>query len=161
MKTLAQAVIGPLRNGLQSFSNVSEMLLNVDADFLLPECQAFHEIRREIEKMKQELDGAEQVAMKELRQVDGETECLTKEQSYLAQQKKEREMTLSNLTKELDSHRSLLQKYKETLETTNRCLRTAQSTLNDQRRRRDEAESTRNWGLGLLAVPIAGWITGE
>lgn len=111
--------------------------------------------------MKQELERAEQVSMKELKQLDGDTERLTAEQSHLAKEKMEGEQKLEILDKQLESHKSLLENYNKVLETERRNLEKAEDTLNDMRRQRDNAQTVRDVGIGLLFIPIAGWIAGE
>lgn len=160
-QALAQAVIGPLTSGLQSFNTVSEMLLNEKTGLLLPECQTFREIRLAIENMKLELEKAEQVAMTELRQLDGETESLTAQQSRLAQQKKQRERKLADLNKELNSNKFLLNKSTGVLQEAKNRQRSAEETLQNLRQRGNKGRTLQNVGAGVLAIPIFGWIAGE
>lgn len=154
-------MIGPLKNGLHSFNNISEMLLSIDADIVLPGCPTFRDVRSEIENMKQQMEESEQIATKELQCVDEETEHLTAEQSLLAEQKKQRESELERLKTQLESYRSSLKSYTEALEAERRNLRSAEDTLDDMRRKRDEAEAVRNAGIGIMFIPIVGWIAGK
>ena len=160
-RELAQAVIGPLKSGLHSFNNVSDMLLSVNADIVLPECQTFDYIRQEIENMKQQMEKSELVAGNELQRLDWETERLTAEQSHLANQRRQREGELGTFKAQLESHRSSLESYNEALRTEKRNLESAEDTLRRQRQRRDEAETIRNAGFFVTLIPIAGWIAGE
>ncbi|XP_018517648.1 uncharacterized protein LOC108873819 [Lates calcarifer] len=161
LKDLAQAVIGPLKRGLCSFNNVLEMLLSIDADIVLPGCPTFSDVRSEIVNMKQQMEESEQVATNKLHCLDEETERLTAEQSLLAEQKKQRESELENLKTQLESYRSSLESYTEALETERRNLRSAEDTLDGLRRKRDEAEIVRNVGIGIMFIPIVGWIAGS
>ncbi|KAL2096512.1 hypothetical protein ACEWY4_008660 [Coilia grayii] len=161
LQVLAKAVMVPLKTGLCSFSNVLEMLISVNADIVLPGCQTFDEIRREIEAMKTHMEESEQVAKAELQHVDGETERLTAEQSDLARQKSQREGELKNLQTQLQSYRSSLDNYNARLRTATRGLQTAEATLRDMRERRDHAERVRNAGIGLMFIPIVGLIAGS
>ncbi|AWP16853.1 Hypothetical protein SMAX5B_000254 [Scophthalmus maximus] len=160
LKELAQAVIRPLKSGLHSFNNVLEMLLHINADIVLPDSQTFHDIRQEIENMKQQMEESEQVARKELQQLDGETEHLTAEQSRLANQKSQKELKVEGLKIQLESHRSSLESYKEALEKQRDNLKSAENTRDRMRDRRDGGENVRNAGIGVMFIPIVGWIAG-
>ncbi|XP_049893651.1 tropomyosin alpha-4 chain-like [Epinephelus moara] len=158
---LAQAVIGPLKSGLESFNTVTDLLLSVNADIVLPGCQTFDEIRREIESMKQELERSEQVAKQELLKLDGDTERLTAEQSWLAKEKQKREGELQNYRIELKSHQESLERNQEKLRQARCRVREAEETYDNMSRRRDEAQIKRDVGIGLMAIPILGWIAGS
>ncbi|XP_049460800.1 tropomyosin-like isoform X2 [Epinephelus fuscoguttatus] len=158
---LAQAVIGPLKSGLQSFNTVTDLLLSVNADIVYPGCQTFDEIRREIESMKQKLERSEQVAKQELLKLDGDTERLTAEQSWLAKEKQKREGELQNYRIELKSHQESLERNQEKLRQARCRVREAEETYDDMSRRRDEAQIKRDVGIGLMAIPILGWIAGS
>ncbi|GLD71123.1 uncharacterized protein AKAME5_002244400 [Lates japonicus] len=160
LKELAKAVIGPLKRGLCSFNNVSQMFLSIDADIVLPGCPTFSDVRLEIENMKQQMEESEQVATNKLHCLDEETERLTAEQSLLAEQKKQRESELENLKTQLESYRSSLESYTEALETERRNLRSAEDTLGDMTWRRDEAARNVEIGAILMVIPIVGWIAG-
>ncbi|XP_049460802.1 uncharacterized protein LOC125906307 isoform X4 [Epinephelus fuscoguttatus] len=158
---LAQAVIGPLKSGLQSFNTVTDLLLSVNADIVYPGCQTFDEIRREFKRMKQKLERSEQVAKQELLKLDGDTERLTAEQSWLAKEKQKREGELQNYRIELKSHQESLERNQEKLRQARCRVREAEETYDKMKRRRDEAETARNVGIGLMVIPIAGWIAGS
>uniref|UniRef100_A0A3B4T4Q1 Myosin tail domain-containing protein n=1 Tax=Seriola dumerili TaxID=41447 RepID=A0A3B4T4Q1_SERDU len=111
-----------------------------------------------IENMKQQLEASEQVAKTELQRLDEETEHLTAMQSDLARQKKKKEGELKNLKTQLESDRSSLASYREALKTEKRNLESAEDTLSSMRRRRDEAETMRNVGIGMMFIPFVGWI---
>ncbi|XP_023273570.1 uncharacterized protein LOC111663570 [Seriola lalandi dorsalis] len=160
LRELVQAVLQPLKKGLCSFNNVSEMLLSVNGDMVLPGSKQFRDIRQQIENMKQQMQASEEVAKTELQRLDWETEHLTAMQSDLARQKKKKEGELQNLKTKLESHRSSLASYREALETEKRNLVSAEDTLSSMRRRRDEAETMRNVGIGLMFIPFVGWIPG-
>ena len=160
-RELAQAVIGPLKSGLHSFNNVLDMLLSVNADIVLPGCRTFNKIRQEIKNMKQQMEKSELVAGEELQRLDGETVRLMAEQSDLANQRKQSESELEKCKTQLESHRSSLESYNEALRTEKRNLESAEDTLRRQRQRRDEAETIRNAGFFVTAVPLAGWVAGE
>lgn len=159
--SLAHAVIGPLKSGLQSFNTVSQMLLKEETDYLLPDSQTFHEIRPEIENMKKGLERAEQVAMQELRRLDGDTERLTAEQNSLNWQKRTKEGELATFRTQLSSHISSLNSNRNALGTYRGNLRSAEETLASMKRKRDEAEKIRNIGIGLMFIPILGTIAGQ
>ncbi|XP_071314759.1 myosin-7-like [Trachinotus anak] len=160
LRKLVQAVIGPLKSGLQSFNNVSEMLLRINTDIVYPGCQTFHDVRLQIMNMKKQMEKSEQIAREELQHLDEETERLTAEQSNLAEQKKKKECELNDLKTQLDSHRSSLKSYRDALKTERRNLSSAEDTLSNMRQRRDNAETVRNVGIGLMFIPIVGWIPG-
>ncbi|XP_024121107.1 uncharacterized protein LOC112142085 [Oryzias melastigma] len=160
LSTLALRETGPLLKGLHSLNTLSEMLLSINSDIVLPGCQTFDDIRQEIEEMKQHLEESEQIAVRELQHLDEETESLTAEQSHLENQKKRREGELEDLKLQLDSHRSTLKNYNEDLRTEQNNLRSAEATLRNMRRKRDEAERMRNVGIGLMFIPVVGWIPG-
>ncbi|XP_071339680.1 myosin-11-like isoform X2 [Trachinotus anak] len=161
LRKVAHAVIGPLKSGLQSYNSVLEMLLSIKADIVLPGSQAFCDIRGQIENMRQQMEVSELVAREELQHLDEQTERLTAEQSNLAGQKRRRECELNDLNIKLESHRSSLRSYTEALETERRNLRSAEGTLSDMRAKRDEAERVRNAGIGIMFIPIVGWIAGS
>ncbi|XP_049896906.1 uncharacterized protein LOC126388058 [Epinephelus moara] len=161
LRKLAEAVIGPLKSGLESFNTVTDLLLSVNADIVLPGCQTFDEIRREIESMKQELERSEQVAKQELLKLDGDTERLTAEQSCLAKEKQKREGELQNYRIELKSHQESLERNQEKLRQARCRVKKAEEAYDDMKRRRDEAETKRNVGIGLMAIPFIGWIAGK
>ncbi|RVE64414.1 hypothetical protein OJAV_G00125520 [Oryzias javanicus] len=160
LNALALRETRPLMKGLRSFNILLEMLLSTNADIILPGCQTFDDIREEIEEMKQHLEESEQIAVRELQHLDEETESLTAEQSHLENQKKRREGELENLKLQLDSHRSSLKTYNEALRTEKNNLQSAERTLRDMRRKKDEAEKMKNFGIGLMFIPIIGWIPG-
>lgn len=111
--------------------------------------------------MKQELEKSEQVAMQELQQLDGDTERLTAEQSYVEGQKRTKEAELEQIKTELNSHMSSLNTNRNALETYRRNLRSAEDTLAHMRRKRDKAETRRDIGIGLMFIPIVGTIAGQ
>ncbi|KAL7389494.1 hypothetical protein ABVT39_004973 [Epinephelus coioides] len=160
LRKLAEAVIGPLKSGLQSFNTVTDLLLSVNADIILPGCQTFDEIRKEIESMKQELERSEQVAKQELLKLDGDTERLTAEQSCLAEEKQKREGELQKYRIELKSHQESLERNQEKLRQARCRVKKAEEAYDDMKRRRDEAETKRNVGIGLMAIPFIGWVAG-
>lgn len=151
----------PLKSGLQSFTEVSEILLSVRADIVLSDSQTFHDIRGKIKNMKEKLQNSEKIAADKLQGLNRQTEVLTADQGRLARQKQEKCNELDRLQKQLDSYRCSLKSYRDALDTQRRNLESAEETLQRMRTKRDEAETMRNVGLGLLAIPIAGWIVGE
>ncbi|TWW54479.1 hypothetical protein D4764_0277550 [Takifugu flavidus] len=161
LRKVAQAVIIPLKSGLQSFNKVSEILLSVHADMVLPDTQTFDDIRRQILNMEQQLESSEKKAAEELQDVDRQTEVLTADQGRLARLKQEKQLELDKLQKQLGSYRSSLETYKDALNTQRRNLESAKETLENMRKKRDEAETMRNVGLGLLAIPFVGWAVGS
>lgn len=154
-------MIGPLKSGLQSFNDVSEILLRVHADVVLPDSQAFRDIRRRVVNMKQQMESSECIAAGELEALDRRTELLTAEQGRLERKKKDEELELDNLQKQLDSNRSTLKNYEEALSTQRRNLESAEETLENMKKKRDDAEVMRNVGIGVSFIPIIGWIVGE
>lgn len=161
LQKVAQAMIVPLKNGLQSFNEVLEILLHVRGDMVLPDSEDFHDIRKEMIYMKEELQRSEKIAADELQDLNRQTEVLTADQGQLARQKQEKLVELDRLQKQLDSYKSSLKSYRDALNTQRRNLESAEETLQSMRRKRDEAETMRNVGLGLMIIPIAGWIVGE
>ncbi|KAG7225283.1 hypothetical protein INR49_007130, partial [Caranx melampygus] len=160
LRRLAQTLIVPLKSGLSSFNTVSGILLSIKADMVLPGCQTFDDIRQQIENMKQQMEKSDQIAKTELQQVDRATETLTAEQSQLAQQKIQKTAELNNLNTHLSSLQSTLSTYKQALETARGNLQTAENTLSDMRAKRNEAQRVRDAGIGVMFIPIVGWIAG-
>ena len=154
-------MIVPVNSGLQSFNDVSEILLRVRADVVLPDSQTFRDIRRRVVHMKQQMKRSENIAAGELETLNRQTELLTAEQSRLARQKKEKELQLDLLQKKLGSYTSTLGNYEEALGTQRRNLESAEEILKSMKKRREDAELMRNVGLGLMLIPVAGWIVGE
>lgn len=72
-----------------------------------------------------------------------------------------KQLEISNLQEQLSSYSSALQRYRNALHTERRNLQAAEETLDMMRETSDEAETMRNVGLGLLAIPVIGWIAGE
>ena len=161
LKALAQAVIVPLKSGLQSFNQVSEILLRHGEDTILPHGQTFHDIRVRIVNAKQQLERSESIAACELAALDRQTELLTAEQGQLATQKKQKELELDQLWTQLRSNKSTLDNLRDVLSARRRNLDAAEETLGSMRRRQHEAEVKRDVGIGLLFVPIVGLIAGE
>ncbi|KAG7225324.1 hypothetical protein INR49_014606 [Caranx melampygus] len=110
--------------------------------------------------MKQQMEESEHRANTELQRLDRATETLTAEQSQLAQQKKQKTDELNNLNTELSSLQSTLSSYYQALETERGNLQTAENTLSDMRAKRDEAQRIRDAGIGVMFIPIVGWISG-
>ncbi|KAG7243793.1 hypothetical protein INR49_008260 [Caranx melampygus] len=160
LRRLAQALIVPLKSGLYSFITVSEILLSINADMVLPGCQTFDDVRRQIMSMKLQMEESEQIAITELQQLDWETETLTAEQSQLARQKKKKIVELQKLNTKLSSLQSTLSSYEEALETERTNLESAEETLSDMRAKKDKAEAVRDIGIGIALIPIVGWIAG-
>ena len=160
-RELAQAVIGPLKSGLHSFNNVLDMLLSVNADIVLPGCQTFHDIRQEIENMNLQMEKSDQIVRKELQRLDGETEKLTAKQSNLVNQREQRESELKTCKTQLEGYRSQLKSYSAYLNTAMGTLSSAEATLNTQIQKREEAQRIRDAGIGIMFIPIVGWIAGE
>ncbi|CAG02966.1 unnamed protein product [Tetraodon nigroviridis] len=146
LERLAQAVIVPLKSGLQSFNNVSEILLRVRADVVLPDSETFHDIRRQITHMKRQMERSERIAA---------------EQGQLAREKRERELDLDHLQRQLKSDKSTLGNYKEALSTQKRNLESAEGTLRSMEEKKEKAEVLRNVGIGVSLIPIVGWVVGE
>ncbi|KAG7243819.1 hypothetical protein INR49_007230, partial [Caranx melampygus] len=160
LRPLAQALIVPLKIGLCSFNAVSEILLSIKADMVLPGCQTFDDVRQQIMNMKLQMEESECRAKAELEQVDRETETLTAEQSQLAQQKKQKTDELNKLNTELSSLQSTLSNFKDALERERKNLQTAENTLRDMSAKRDEAQRVRDAGIGVMFIPFVGWIAG-
>lgn len=154
-------MIVPLTSGLQSFDEVSEILLRVRADMVLPESQTFHDIRGRIVNMKQKMESSESIAAAELESLDRQTELLTAEQGRLAREKREKELKVDRLEEQLRSFRSTLEIHEAALSTHRRNLESAQETLESMKKKRDDAEVMRNVGIGVSFIPIVGWIVGE
>ncbi|KAG7225312.1 hypothetical protein INR49_014609 [Caranx melampygus] len=127
---------------------------------VLPGSQTFDDIRRQIENMKQQMEKSEHIANTELQRLDRATETLTVQQSQLAQQKIQKTNELNNLNTHLSSLQSTLRSYYQALETARRNLRSAENTLSDMREKRDKAERLRDAGIGVMFIPVAGWIAG-
>ncbi|XP_029368379.1 centrosome-associated protein CEP250-like [Echeneis naucrates] len=160
LRELAQAVIGPLKRGLHSFINVSDILCSVNGDIIHPGSQDFYYIRHQIENMKTQLEISEKVAKIELQSMDEQTERMIAHQCHLVEQKKKMESKLMKLKKQLESNKSSLQNYREALDRERRNLRSAEDTVDQMRQKRDEAETMRNVGIGIMFIPIIGLLPG-
>lgn len=146
---MAQDVIVPLKSGLQSFNEVSEILLHVRENMVLPDSQTFRDIRRQIMNMKQQMEISESIAAGELEDLDQQTELLTAQQGRLAREKQQKELEFDQHQKQLGSYRSTLDHLRDSLSTHRRNLESAEDTLESMRRRRVDAEKRRNLGLAL------------
>lgn len=151
----------PLKNGLQAFNEVSEILLRVRADVLPSDSQTFLHIRREITRMKQQMESAESIAAGELAELDRQTELLTAEQGRVARERQEGELHLDRLQTQLGSYRSTLENLRDSLRARRRNLESAEESLESMKKRRDDAEATRDVGESLMVVPIVGLFVGE
>ncbi|XP_028828964.1 uncharacterized protein LOC114786195 [Denticeps clupeoides] len=160
LRELANNLFGLLKNGLQAFNNVSDMLLSVKADIVPAGSWIFNDIRQQIVNMKEWMEKAEGEVSRELRKLDVETERLTAEQRDIEEQKKQREGEIETFKITLLSHKNSLEQYTQALETERRNLKTAKDTLEDMRQKRDHAQTVRDVGIGLFAIPIVGWIAG-
>ncbi|XP_036067050.1 uncharacterized protein LOC118598462 [Oryzias melastigma] len=155
-----RASIEPLENGLRSLSLLSEMLLHVDADAVFPGGPIFDGFRRAIQEMEKHFKESEHIATVELHRLDEETERLTADQSDLEKKKKEQDAKLGDLKMCLDSYESSLKSYSEARETEQRNLNSAEETLKKLEGNKNYAQTIRDVGIGLLAIPFFGWISG-
>lgn len=158
---LAQAVVCPLKKGLLSFTAVMEMLLHMPADPYGIITQDDSKIRREIKNMDFYMNSSQKVAVHALEGIDRETEELTAELGVLTNQKKKSESELRNLKQSLQSHESSLTNYKNSLEIEERNLKSARDTLNKMNERGARGAAVTGVGVGLMVIPIAGWIVGR
>lgn len=154
-------MIVPLKSGLQSFNEVSQILLQIQEEFVLPDNQTFYDIRSQITYMKQQLDFSESIAAGELADLDRQTELLTAEQGRLAREKQQRKLERDHLQSQLASNRSTLENLIGSLSTSRAKLESAEQTLKSMREKRDNAEVVRNVGLAVTAIPLVGWVVGE
>ncbi|XP_036066930.1 uncharacterized protein LOC118598376 [Oryzias melastigma] len=150
----------PLENGLLSFNRLTEMILSIDADIVTPGCQTFDDFRQEVHKMKIYFNESEQIAGKELKQLDEKTVALTADQGILRQKKEKQKERLQNLKTLLTSHESSLKRYTQDRDAAQRNLVSAKQDLKEMEGRRDNAQTVRDVGIGLFAIPIFGWIAG-
>lgn len=161
LKDLVQAVSGPLTNGLCSFHKVSEMLLSVDGDIIQPESQVYHDIRKLIQDVNDQMEKSQQIASSRLQDVDRETERLTVDLLSFTNLKTQRESELKNMEKQLQTHEFSLQLYRQALETEKGYLKEAEEKRDEMMRRKQGGEVMTGVGGGLLVIPIFGWIIGE
>ncbi|RVE59455.1 hypothetical protein OJAV_G00188680 [Oryzias javanicus] len=154
-----QAVIEPLENGLPSLILLSKILLDVEVD-VSPGCLIFDVFRREIQEMKIHFKKSENIATEELHSLDDKTERLTADHRDLEKKKQEQDAKLGDLKIWLDSHESSLKSYSEARETEQRNLNSAEETLKQMEHNRDYAQTIRDVGIGLFALPFLGWIAG-
>lgn len=156
-----QDIINPLEQGLLSFNSLSETLLSIDADIVTPGCQTFDNFRREVQCMEKHLNESEKRACEELEQLDRKTETLTVHKSDLETYRKEQSSKLKELKTILDSYESNLKSCTEARKAEKRNLKSAEETLEEMQDRENDARELRNTGIGLLAIPVLGWVAGK
>uniref|UniRef100_A0A3P9KDK9 Uncharacterized protein n=1 Tax=Oryzias latipes TaxID=8090 RepID=A0A3P9KDK9_ORYLA len=156
-----QTVMKPLEDGLLSFNRLSEMLLSINADIVTPGCQTFDDFRKEIKEMEHNLKESEQGASKELQDLDKKTETLTADKNDLERKRQDQDAELKKLKTSLDSYESTLKMYTESRETQLKNLDSAKQTLREMEGKIQEAQTIRDVGIGLMFIPIVGWIAGK
>ncbi|XP_024141285.1 uncharacterized protein LOC112154514 [Oryzias melastigma] len=75
-------------------------------------------------------------------------------------EKKELDAELADLKMCLDSYESSLKSYSEARETEQRNLNSAKETLKKLEGNKNYAQTIRDIGIGLLGIPLFGWISG-
>ncbi|KAI4885609.1 hypothetical protein NFI96_023816 [Prochilodus magdalenae] len=160
VKNSIAAAIVPLEEGFYSINRVYEALINGDVDPITGECSNYNYIREQILEAQQSLTKSEHVAATELTSLDHHIEILTQDEGKLEQEMRDTRCSLDNLRKEQISNRNLLKESENAVEQARRNLDLIRDLLRSQEERKYYAEVVKGVGVGLLVLPIVGWIAG-
>ncbi|KAI5087516.1 hypothetical protein C0J45_22915 [Silurus meridionalis] len=161
LRNTAEAVIGPLKDGISSLNGVYEALILADVDSVTGQCSNYISIRQQIDQAHQHLKQSEQTAGSGLESLDKSLESLIQDEGKLNREMNDTKQTLDNLRKEQKSNKQLLREFQGTLEVARRNLDSTQQMLQDQENRKHTAEIVTGVGAGLLTLPVIGWIAGS
>ncbi|XP_060759964.1 uncharacterized protein LOC132870351 [Neoarius graeffei] len=160
LKNTAEAVIVPLKYGISSLNAVYQALIETDVDPVTGQCSNYNTIRQQIVHAHQNLKRSDQRASSGLKNLDENLERLTEAEGKLERKKSCTETHLENLRTEQASNEELRRKSQAALEQARRNLNSTKQTLCDQESRKNTAEIITGVGLGVMVIPIVGWIAG-
>ncbi|XP_046700406.1 uncharacterized protein LOC124382256 [Silurus meridionalis] len=161
LRNTAEAVIGPLKDGISSLNGVYEALITADKDPVTGQCSNYISIRQQIVQAHQHLKQSEQMAGSGLKSLDKSLEGLIQDEGKLNREMNDKIQTLDNLRTEQESNNQLLREFQGTLEVARGNLNSTEKTLQDQENRKHDAEIITGVGAGLFAIPVIGWIAGS
>ncbi|KAI5608666.1 hypothetical protein C0J50_6560 [Silurus asotus] len=161
LRNTAEAVIGPLKDGISSLNGVYEALITADVDPATGQCSNYISIRQQIVQAHQHLQQSEQTAGSGLESLDKSLESLIQDEGKLNHEMNDTKQTLDNLRTEQESNNQLLREFQGTLEVARGNLNSTEKTLQNQESRKHNAEIITGVGAGLLAIPVIGWIAGS
>ncbi|XP_035283617.1 uncharacterized protein LOC118232640 isoform X2 [Anguilla anguilla] len=148
-----RTVIPHLRNGIENFKALADILLEYDES----KNQAIQQV---IRKGKASLDQADAAACAELSKVNEYTERLTSQKGQLSYQQTNKRKDLENLKSESQCIADCLESNRGALDTAQWSLNSVRDTLAELERKQSESETVRNVGIGIMFIPIIGTIAG-
>ncbi|KAI4896570.1 hypothetical protein NFI96_024820 [Prochilodus magdalenae] len=160
VKNPVAAVMAPLKDGLCSINKVYEALIDGDVDPITGQCTNYKQSRKQIVKAKKSLEQSEKAASKGLRRLDQNIETLTQDEGKREQKIRDKKETIDRLRIKQTSNETLLKQSEDSLEVARGSLDSAKSTLQEQEDRKRNAEIITGVGVGLMVIPIIGWIAG-
>ncbi|KAI4888450.1 hypothetical protein NFI96_031098 [Prochilodus magdalenae] len=160
VKNPVTAVMAPLKDGLCSINKVYEALIDGDVDPITGQCTNYKQSRKQIVKAKKSLEQSEKAASKGLKRLDQNIETLTQDEGKREQKIRDKKETIDRLRIKQTSNETLLKQSEESLEVARGSLDSAKSTLQEQEDRKRNAEIITGVGVGLMVIPIIGWIAG-
>ncbi|KAF5890073.1 cancer-associated 1 protein-like isoform X2 [Clarias magur] len=160
LKNTAEAVIVPLTDGVSSLNRVYEALIKPDVDPVTGQRSNYDYIREQIVQAHQHLERSEHVVSSGLKSLDENLARLIQDQGKLENDKRRTETHLANLTTQQASNQSLKVHFQGAVEQAGRNLESINKRIQTQKRRRRQGKLLRGIGVGLLAVPVAGWVAG-
>ncbi|XP_035283614.1 uncharacterized protein LOC118232640 isoform X1 [Anguilla anguilla] len=148
-----RTVIPHLRNGIENFRALADILLEYDES----KNQAIQQV---IRKGKASLDQADAAASAELSKVNEYTERLTSQKGQLSYQQTNKRKDLENLKSESQYIADCLESNRGALDTAQWSLNSARDTLDELESKQRESEIVRDVGIGIMFIPIIGTIAG-
>lgn len=161
LEDFKSTVFPSLQSGIGAFNALASTLIDTNADIITKDTEQFRKIRSRIEEVKNNFSQSERAASDRLRQVDKLTETLTARRGELERQQEKKYQKIENLKQTLKSNRAILEMRQHSLYKAQQLKSDAEWTLQDLQHKMEEAEATRNIGIGLAFIPIFGWIAGE
>ncbi|KAG5846171.1 hypothetical protein ANANG_G00146980 [Anguilla anguilla] len=148
-----RTVIPHLRNGIENFKALADILLEYDES----KNQAIQQV---IRKGKASLDQADAAASAELSKVNEYTESLTAQKRQLSYEQSYKQTDLENLKSESQYIADCLESNRQALDTAQWSLNSARDTLDELERKQRESQTVRDVGIGIMFIPIIGTIAG-
>lgn len=161
LEDFKSTVFPSLQSGIGAFNGLASTLLDTNTDIITKDTEQFRKIRSRIEEVKNNFSQSEEAASARLRQVDKLTESLTARWGDLERQQGEKNQRIENLKQELKSNRAILNMHQHSLYKAQVQMEQAQWRLQDLQCKMKEAEIIKNVGIGLVFIPVVGWIAGE
>ncbi|KAJ8261620.1 hypothetical protein GJAV_G00156380 [Gymnothorax javanicus] len=148
-----RAVIPHLKNGIQNFSTLADILLNYNES-------KDGTIQQVVLSGKQNLERADSAASAELSKVDRITENLTARKGYLDRRQVSETTEQENLRTEMQYLNSCIDSFSSALNDAQWSLNSARGTLADLENKMRESQEKQDIGIGLMFIPIIGTIAG-